>query len=215
MQLSICQICEYLITILRLSHCLKQRTTRSRSASTLRLTRYSSFDGEVLPPKTLEDESRWKELDMPSFLGRNSKVNRQVAVFECAKALRSQYKRVGAIGFCFGGWAVFQLGGKGNNLVDCISTGHPSWLEKSEIENVGVPVQILAPEFDAMFTPELKEFSNKVIPTLGVPYDYQYFPGIEHSFATRGDQQSEAQMRALTRAKNTAVYWFRQWLRQV
>jgi dienelactone hydrolase len=152
---------------------------------------------------------------MPSFLGRNSKANRQAAVFECAKALRLQYKRVEAIGFCFGGWAVFQLGAKGNNLVDCISTGHPSWLEKSEIENVGVPVQIPAPEFDAMFTPELKEFSNKVIPTLGVPYDYQYFPGIEHSFATRGDQQGEAQMRALTRAKNTAVYWFRQWLHQV
>jgi dienelactone hydrolase len=75
--------------------------------STLRLTRYSRFDGEVLPPKTLEDESRWKELDMLSFLGRNSKANRQAAVFECAKALRSQYKRVGAIGFCFGGWAVF------------------------------------------------------------------------------------------------------------
>jgi hypothetical protein len=33
-----------------------------------------------------------------------------------------------------------------------------------------------------MFTPELKEFSNKVIPTLGVPYDYQDFPGVEHSF---------------------------------
>jgi dienelactone hydrolase len=75
-----------------------------------------------------------------------------------------------------------------------------------------VPVQILAPEFDAMFTPELKEFSNKAIPTLGVPYDYRTFPGVEHSFATRGDQQSEAQMRALMRAKNAAVYWFRQWL---
>jgi hypothetical protein len=63
-----------------------------------------------------------------------------------------------------------------------------------------------------MFTPELKEFSNKVIPTLGVPYDHQYFLGVEHSFATRGDQQSEAQMWALVRAKNAAVYWFRQWL---
>jgi hypothetical protein len=42
---------------------------------------------------------------------------------------------------------VFQLGAKGNNLVDCISTSHSTSLEKSEIENVGVPVQILAPEF--------------------------------------------------------------------
>jgi hypothetical protein len=69
-----------------------------------------------------------------------------------------------------------------------------------------VLVQMLALKFDATFTPELKEFSNKVIPALGVPYDYQYFPGVEHSFATRGDQQSEAQLRALTRAKNAVVF---------
>jgi dienelactone hydrolase len=189
MQLSICQIYEYLITIPP-AFALSQTTHNAvtHPMSTLRLTRYSSFDSEVLPPKNLEDESRLKELDMPSFFGRNSKANRQATVFEYAKALRSQYKRIGAIGFCFSGWAVFQIGAKSNNLIDCISTGHPRWLEKSEIENVGVPVQILAPEFDAMFTPELKEFSNKVIPTLGGPYDYQYFPSVKHSFATRGDQ---------------------------
>ena len=40
--------------------------------------------------------------------------------------------------------------------MDCISTAHPSWLTKEEIEGVGVPVQILAPEIDPVFTPELK-----------------------------------------------------------
>ena len=108
---------------------------------------------------------------------------------------------------------MFQLGAKGNNLVDCISTDHSTSLEKSEIENVGVPVQILAPEFDAMFTLELKEFSNKVIPTLG---GCRMITSTSRAssirFATRGDQQSGAQMRALMRAKNAAVYWFRQWL---
>ena len=40
--------------------------------------------------------------------------------------------------------------------MDCISTAHPSWLTEEEIEGVGVPVQILAPEIDPVFTPELK-----------------------------------------------------------
>lgn len=116
------------------------------------------------------------------------------------------------MGFCFGGWGVFRLGAKDNQLVDCISTAHPSLLEKKEIENVGVPVQIMAPEFDQMFTEELKTFSNQVIPTLGVAYDYQYFPGLEHAFAIRGDPKNRAEMKGMERAKNAAVLWFRQWL---
>jgi len=105
------------------------------------------------------------------------------------------------------------LGAKENNgLVDAISTAHPTWLTKEEIEAVGVPVQVLAPEHDATFTPELKEFFNRVAPTLGVPYDYQYFPGLEHSFATRGKEDDK---KGMVRAKNAAVSWFREWLGEV
>lgn len=133
-------------------------------------------------------------------------------MFDCAKALRSQYHRVGAIGFCYGGWAAFQLGAKDNGLVDCISVAHPIQLTKDEIQKVGVPVQILAPEFDPLFTEELKAFSNQVIPTLSVPYDYQFFPGVQHAFAARGDPAKPGERKSMERAKNAAVLWFRQWL---
>lgn len=85
-------------------------------------------------------------------------------------------------------------------------------LTKEEIQAVGVPVQIMAPEIDPAFTPEFKEFSNRVIPSLGVDYDYQYFPGLVHTFAVRGNRADEAEMKGLERAKNAAVYWFKQWL---
>ncbi|MCJ1471883.1 hypothetical protein MMC13_000524 [Lambiella insularis] len=159
------------------------------------------------------DRRDWDKLDMAGFLTRNSKKVRTPEIFECAKTLRSQYKKVGVIGFCWGGWAVFRLGAKENNgLVDCISTAHPALLEKEEMEKVGVPVQILAPEYDQMFTPEFKEYANKVIPTLGVPYDYQHFPGIDHAFAIRGDPNLQGERHGMERAKNAAVLWFRQWL---
>lgn len=146
-------------------------------------------------------------------MARNSKEIRGPEMAEAARELRAQHKRVGAIGFCYGGWAVFRLGAKANPLVDAISTGHPSLLEKLEIEAVGVPVQILAPEVDPMFTEELKAFSNRVIPTLGVAYDYQYFPGLEHAFASRGDPNIHGERDGMERAKNAAVSWFRQWLK--
>jgi dienelactone hydrolase len=85
-------------------------------------------------------------------------------------------------------------------------------LETSEIDSISVPVQICAPETDPQFTPELKEYTAKVLLTLNVEYDYQYFPGLVHGFAGRGDMKNAAQRKGLERAKNAAVYWFQQHL---
>ncbi|KAJ5779262.1 Alpha/Beta hydrolase protein [Penicillium paradoxum] len=170
------------------------------------------FGGEELPLDILEDQSQWHKLDLPEFMGRNSKKIREPEIVKCAQSLRSRYRRTGAVGFCFGGWAVFRLGAKDRDLVDCISVAHPTLLEKSEIDTVGVPVQILAPEIDPMFTPELKAYSNLVLPKLGVAYDYQFFPGLEHAFAIRGDPGNAAERKGMERAKNAAVFWMRQWL---
>ena len=82
------------------------------------------------------------------------------------------------------------------------------------MQNVGVPAQVLAPEHDPTFTPELKAFANEVIPTLGVPYDYQYFPGLEHAFATRGDQKNPKEMKGMLRAKNAVVLWMKEFLHE-
>lgn len=101
----------------------------------------------------------------------------------------------------------------GNPLVDCISTAHPSLLTKEEINEVGVPAQILAPEHDPVFTPDLKAYANETIPKLNIGYDYQYFPGVAHGFAIKCDEKgSDLEKKSLTRAKNAVVSWFAQYL---
>lgn len=168
------------------------------------------FDGEVVTPEMLEDPERAKTFDLMGFIGRHSKEIRFPEISAAAIALKKDhgFKTVGAIGFCYGGWAVFQLGAKSNPLVDCISMAHPSLVDKAEVEAVGVPTQILAPETDPQLTPEMKDFCNKTIPSLGLEYDYQYFPGLVHGFATRGDMNNPVQKKGLERAKNAAVHWF-------
>ena len=99
------------------------------------------------------------------------------------------------------------------NLVECISAAHPSLLTKEEIDEVGVPVQIIAPEHDPQLTPKLKAYVNTVIPKLSLKYDYQYFPDSAHSFAVRCDQNDAKQKKALERAKNVPVTWCTQFLR--
>lgn len=167
-----------------------------------------------MPPDILFDRSRYDELDLGAFLKRNSKDVRGPEIIRFAESLKSSYSRIGAIGYCYGGWAVFHLGSNSKSLVDCISTAHPSMLEKQDIANVNVPTQIIAPEFDYMFTEELKAYSLEALPKTDVAYDYQYFPGLEHGFAIRGDPRNQGERGGMERAKNAASLWFRQWLHQ-
>lgn len=182
------------------------------SLSTHALT-FSSFGGESLDIETLlKDPSEWKDLPLAEFVAKNTRTIREPEIFACARKLRAEYKKVGAIGFCFGGWAVFRIGAKGNNFVDCISAGHPTWLTKEDIDGVDVPVQLLAPEFDEVYTPELKEHTFHKLQELGVPFDYQHFPGVVHAAMTRGDPSRKREREAMTRGKRAAVAWFREWL---
>lgn len=173
---------------------------------------FASFGGEALPPELILDSGQWDKLDLPNFGKRNNKTTRMPEIYECAKELKSKYERVGAIGFCFGGWGAFRLAAKDQHLLDCVSVAHPTDLEEDEIRNLGVPAQIMAPEIDPKFTPELKAFSNATIPTLNLPYDYQFFPGLTHAFAIRGDPGNPQERKGMQRAKDAAVYWFRLWL---
>lgn len=177
-----------------------------------------SFDGEVLDAGMLADLRRWNEFDIVAWGARHSKEKTWPGILASAKSLQETYSRVAAIGFCYGGWASFALGSAALNppgqtpLLNCISVGHPSWLTKEEIDEVAVPVQIVAPEVDPVFTPELKEYAWRVVGGKNAPFDYRAFPGVERSFCTRGNPADERERRAMARAKRAQVGWVKEWL---
>lgn len=154
---------------------------------------------------------RYDELDLDGFIVRHSREIREPEIFDVARRLRSQYKKLAAVGFCYGGWAVFRLGAMEhqNSLVDCISTAHPSLLTKKDIDGVVVPVQVLAPEVDPVYTPELKLHTFNTLQANRIPFDYQHFPGMEHIFAVRGNLDNPGERAAMLRAKNAAVAWMK------
>ena len=172
-----------------------------------------SFGGEVLPFEPIL-AGRFDEIDLPGFVTRNSRDIREPEIFALARELRQSHKHLGAIGFCYGGWAVFRLGAKEHDppLVDCISTGHPSMLTKKDIDEVGVPVQLLAPEHDPAYPAEMKSYTFERVPKNGVYLDYVHFPAVEHGCLTRGDPGIKGEREAMARAKNAAVSWFKQFL---
>ena len=70
-----------------------------------------SLGGEVVAPEVLGSS----KFDLPAFIGRNSKEIRFPEIETCIKSLKQEqgFKKLGVIGFCWGGWAAFQLGAKG------------------------------------------------------------------------------------------------------
>ncbi|KAF2730343.1 endo-1,3-1,4-beta-D-glucanase [Polyplosphaeria fusca] len=171
------------------------------------------FGGEVVDPAILKAGPPFA-FDLEAWHKRNWKDVRWPEISACAAALREKHARVGVIGYCYGGWSSFQLGSSAHTprLVDAISAAHPTWLTKEEIDAIGVPVQICAPEMDPTFTPELKRYANEVIPTKGLPYEYVFFPGVAHGFATRGDPGQEREWAAMLRGKRAQVNWMKEWL---
>jgi dienelactone hydrolase len=127
-------------------------------------------------------------------------------------AVCTNISQVAAIGFCYGGWAVFQLAALSPPLLSCISTAHPALLTHDEIRAVKIPVQIVAPEFDDYMSLEMKAFCNKEIPKAGVVYSYMHFPGVHHGFAGRGDKENPLQKGSLERAGRVMAGWCREWL---
>ncbi|KAH7131307.1 Alpha/Beta hydrolase protein [Dactylonectria macrodidyma] len=172
------------------------------------------FAGEVLPFDLL-NAGRWGEIDIAGFMARNSRAIREPQIFACAKALRQKHPKLAAVGYCYGGWAIFRLGAREHQppLVDAITTGHPSLLTPEDIDGVGVPVQVLAPEIDHVYTPALKLHTFQTLQSSGLPFDYQHFPGVEHACLVRGDEKKDGERAAMVRGKDAAVAWIKQFIR--
>ncbi|KAJ5752449.1 dienelactone hydrolase family protein [Penicillium odoratum] len=175
------------------------------------------FGGEVLDFDLVAAE-KFAELDVEGFVQRNSREKREPEIFACARALKHElgYEKVGAVGYCYGGWASFRLGAKehaGERLVDCISVGHPSLLTREDVDGVDVPVQVLAPEIDLAYSVEFKIYTIEKLMGLNVAFDYQHFPGVVHACFVRGDENKAGERAAMERGRDAAVAWFRQWLK--
>ncbi|KAF1960453.1 alpha/beta-hydrolase [Byssothecium circinans] len=169
------------------------------------------FGGEVVAEDLLLTEELREKFNIPAFIARHNKEKRYPEISAAAKALKAEYPKLGAVGYCYGGWAVFKLGND-PALVDAVVGCHPSMVEKSELDGLTVATSIHAPEEDFTFLPDMKEHANKVIPTLGIPYEYVHFPGLQHGFASRGDRNNKKQADGMERSMRGIGHFFTEFL---
>ena len=121
-------------------------------------------------------------------------------------------KKIGAVGYCFGGKYVcrFLALGKG---VDVGYTAHPSFVEPDEVKGITGPLSIAAAETDQIFPAEKRRQTEDILKDMSVPYQLCLYSDVEHGFAVRADVSKPAVKFAKEAAFLQAVQWFDEFLK--
>ena len=133
------------------------------------------------------------------------------------KYLREEkgFKKIGAVGYCFGAKYVVRFLGASSVQGGGIDVGyiaHPTLVEEAEIEAIGGPLSISAAEFDQQFTTDKRHKSEEIFKAGKKIYQINLFQGTEHGFAVRCDLAVKTQRFAKEQAFLQAVAWFDEFL---
>jgi len=119
-------------------------------------------------------------------------------------------KKLGGVGYCFGGKYVARYLKKGK--LDAGYTAHPSFVTPEELKGIEGPFSISAAETDSIFPAEKRAESEKILKEIGATYQINLFSGVEHGFAVRGDLSNAKVTFAKEQAFLQAVAWFDHYL---
>ncbi|TFK68444.1 alpha/beta-hydrolase [Pluteus cervinus] len=121
------------------------------------------------------------------------------------------YKKLGVVGFCFGGSMAVHLGGSG--LVDSVVICHPGRFSLDEVKAIKVPAAWVCAEDDLFFA-EAKRLQCEAIfaERTGKPdyvdYEFTVYEGTTHGFAARPNLTYPEIKEAHEKAFDQTVNWF-------
>ncbi|KIW40993.1 uncharacterized protein PV06_06591 [Exophiala oligosperma] len=135
-------------------------------------------------------------------------------VDSCLVEMRTKYncKKIGAVGYCFGGKYVVRHLRPDAGKIDVGYTAHPSFVQADELRDLKGPLAISAAETDHIFPTEKRHETETILKDLGFPYQINLYSGVEHGFAVRGDPKNRVAQYAKENAFLQAVQWFEEHL---
>ncbi|KAK5005428.1 hypothetical protein LTR28_007736, partial [Elasticomyces elasticus] len=83
-------------------------------------------------------------------------------------------KKIGAVGYCFGGKYVARFLAEGRG-VDVGFTAHPSFVTPEELKGIAGPLSIAAAETDAIFPAPKRHETEEILAAMSVPYQINLF----------------------------------------
>ncbi|KAH6699710.1 Alpha/Beta hydrolase protein [Leptodontidium sp. 2 PMI_412] len=154
---------------------------------------------------------------VPFMISNNPKsayktIEKYMSDIRCAEG---NNLKIGAIGFCWGGYSVTRLahGGRaanGKRLIDAAFTAHPSELSLPEdIKKIKLPYGVVIGDVDfAMSLQKVREMEDILSEKTGVDSEVTVIPNAKHGFAVRGNPDDQVAMEMADQAEDLAVKWF-------
>ncbi|KAJ5961526.1 hypothetical protein N7501_006467 [Penicillium viridicatum] len=166
------------------------------------------FQGDQI---SLSDMQSGK-VDLPSWLTNHQPANVEPVIESTIKYARETLgvKKIGAVGYCFGGKYVCRSLKPGQ--IDVGYIAHPSFVTHEELGAIKGPLSIAAAETDSIFTTQLRHESEETLIKAAQPWQINLFSGVSHGFAVRADLSDPKQKWAKEQAFCQAVAWFNQYL---
>lgn len=193
------------------------------------------FNGNTVPfnPGPDFDFPSWKANKMP----RQHTVDPIYATI--IKYLRGELgvKRLGGVGYCFGGKYVCRWLKEGG--LDAGFTAHPSFVEPEELKGIRGPLSIAAAgksygvsclrvsllwsgrrsrltdaETDMIFPAEKRRETEDILKKMSVPYQMSLYSDVEHGFGVKGDLSHQRARFAKELAFMQAVFWFDEYVKK-
>ncbi|KAF2652303.1 alpha/beta-hydrolase [Lophiostoma macrostomum CBS 122681] len=168
------------------------------------------FNGNPVPANQENfDVPKWIQTEMPHPPAVDPVIANTI------KELRGTYgaKKIGGVGYCFGGKYVARHLKEGS--LDVGYTAHPSFVSKEELEGIKGPLSISAAETDQIFPAEKRRETEDILEKLKVPYQLNLFSDVSHGFAVRADLSVKPAKFAKEQAFYQAVAWFDEYIKNV
>ncbi|KAJ7666994.1 Alpha/Beta hydrolase protein [Mycena polygramma] len=147
--------------------------------------------------------------DRDAWIGKKRATAQELAP-KWVEAVRKQYgadSKYCAVGYCFGGPFVMNLGGT-DDIVVSAAFAHPAFLTEDQFKNLKHPLLLSCAESDFTFPAEFRRRAEDILVEVKAQYQVQLFSGVSHGFATRGDSAQPDNRYAKEESARGIIGWF-------
>ncbi|KAF2429057.1 alpha/beta-hydrolase [Tothia fuscella] len=170
------------------------------------------FNGDPIPLDAMG--GRIPAFDMAGWSRKHTTEMVDGIVASTIKTMRGQLgvKKIGAVGYCFGGKYVARFLAPGKGL-DAGFTAHPSGVTVAEWSAISAPLSIAFGELDAANNVTQRAAAEAAFQRGNKTYQTNLYSGAEHGFAVRTDLSDRRKKFAQEGAFFQAVRWFDAWIK--
>jgi dienelactone hydrolase len=137
------------------------------------------FSGDVIPRDAMGATA--PNFNMTAWRAKHNVSVVDAIVESTIKAMRTELgvKRIGAVGYCFGGKYVARFLALGKGL-DAGFVAHPSGIETAELQAIANPISFAYPETDSANPPAARHNAEEVLLKKNATYQMTLYAGAEH-----------------------------------